>query len=253
MIILASDYVGFKVVEYILNLNEKIDYLVLDRNDKGEFNNKIISLFKSKFNDKPILYNDELTEENLVRIEKSKPNLGILAWWPYILKGKILSITKIGWLNFHPGFLPYSRGKYPNFWCVVDQTKCGVSLQFIDEGIDTGDIVARKEIITNWEDTGKTIYEKSREEIIELFKISFKDIKENRLKREKQKQNEGTYHKPTEIDEISKIDLDKKYTARKLLNILRARMFPPYPVAFFYDNGKKYSIKIKIQEIKENE
>ena len=186
-------------------------------------------------------------------LKNSRPHLGILAWWPYIVKEKILTVPQNGWLNFHPSYLPFNRGKYPNFWCLVDETKCGVSLHFIDEGIDTGDIVARREIEPNWEDTGQTIYEKGISEIISLFKESFQEIKGNRLKRIKQNPKEGTYHKPKEMNEICEINLDKSYTGRKLLNILRAKMFPPHPPAFFYHDGKKYFVEIKIKETKNNE
>ena len=47
---------------------------------------------------------------------------------------------------------------------------------------------------------------------------------------------------------VSEIKLEDNYKARNLLNILRARTFLPHPSAYFYDNGKKYSIKIMITE-----
>lgn len=254
MIVLASDYIGYKVIEFLVNTNNEIDFLVLDQNDKGEFNQKIISLYKTKYPEKKIYYNEILSDGQFIdTLKKSQPTLGILAWWPNILKGEILHIPRIRWLNFHPSLLPFNRGKNPNFWCLVDETKCGVSLQFIDEGVDTGDIIAQREIKVDWEDTGKTVYEKCLEEIVNLFKENFENIKKNQLKRIEQKSKEGSYHKAIEMDEICKIKLDKQYSAKKLLNILRAKIFSPYPSAFFYHDGKKYSVEIKIKELKENE
>lgn len=251
MIILASNFVGLKAVDFLIHSKEKIDFLVLDQSDKGGYNKKIISLFKTAYKEKEIHYNNTLSNDQFLALLKNlKPSLGILAWWPYILKGKILSIPKNGWLNFHPSYLPFNRGKYPNFWCLVDETKCGVSLHFIDEGIDTGDIVVRREIESNWEDTGQTIYEKSIAEIISLFSDNFNNIKDNRLNRIKQSPKDGTYHKPSEMNDICQIDLNKNYTGRKLLNILRAKIFPPHSPAFFYHDGKKYSVEIRIKEIK---
>ena len=52
-----------------------------------------------------------------------------------------------------------------------------------------------------------------------------------------------------EIDRASEISLDRRYTARDLLNLIRARMFPPHPTAFFCDDGKRYSVQIAIKEI----
>jgi len=255
LIVCAADYVGYKIVEYLTESSHQISFLILDDNDRGGFNSKIKSLFNNvNIPEKIYNQNDLKDEKFLDKISKTEPKIGILAWWPYILKGRILSIPKLGWLNTHPSFLPFNKGKHPNFWCLVDQTPCGVSLQFIDEGIDTGNIIVREEIEISWEDTGKSIYEKSREAMIELVKKTLDDILENKIDQIKQTPDMGTYHNSKEIDSASKIDLDKNYTARQLFNIIRARMFSPYPTAYFFDDGKKYSVEIKTKELKnENE
>jgi len=143
--------------------------------------------------------------------------------------------------------------KNPNFWCLIDENKCGVSLHFVNEDIDSGKIVAQKEIKTSWEDTGKTIYEKSLKEIINLFTENFEDILENKIQKISQPTNEGTFHLAKEMNDIIEIDLEKEYTAKNLFNIVRAKMFSPYPPTFFYDNGKKYSVEIKIKEVNDDE
>lgn len=249
MIVLAADYVGYEIIDFLIKSNEQIDYLVLDEKNRGNYNEKIISTFTSKYNKEKIIYNDQLSDSNFLDIlENIHIDMGLLAWWPYIIKGKFLSIPKNGWINLHPSYLPFNRGKHPNFWCLVDETTCGVSLQLIDEGIDTGDILARKKIVTSWEDTGKTIYEKSRLAIIELFKDQFQTIKQHPQKM-KQNTDEGSFHKSSEIEEICRINLDEMYSARKLFNIIRGKMFYPYPTAYFIDNGIKYSVTIKIEKI----
>lgn len=251
MIVLASDYVGFKIVEYLVSLREQILLLVLDSNDKGGYNKHIEKVYRSYDKQGVIITEKELKDDKILDyIEAKKLDFGLLAWWPYILKERILTIPHFGWLNFHPSYLPYNRGKHPNFWCLVEGTPCGISLHFIDEGVDSGEIVAQKKIDVGWEDTGETVYGKSREAIINLFKENYMDIKSNRLPRIKQSRNSGTFHKAKEIDITSQIDLDSNYSARDLLNIMRARMFPPHPTAYFYENGKKYSIEIIIKQIK---
>ena len=47
---------------------------------------------------------------------------------------------------------------------------------------------------------------------------------------------------------IDEIDLDRAYQARDLLNILRARTFPPYPGAFFRENGRKIYVRLELEE-----
>ena len=41
------------------------------------------------------------------------PDLGVLAWWPKIIKPPLLDFPKHGWINTHPSFLPCGRGKHP--------------------------------------------------------------------------------------------------------------------------------------------
>lgn len=257
MIILASDYVGFRVVEYLTNIKEHISFLVLDKKDKGGYNGDIEELYRSSYqssyqynNIGTIITDEDLRDDNMLNnIESKKPNIGILAWWPYILKGKILDTPRLGWVNLHPSYLPYNRGKHPNFWCLAEGTPCGISIHFVDKGIDSGDIITQKRLDVGWEDTGETIYKRSRDAIVDLFKEHYFDIKNNRLTRTKQNLNNGTFHKSKDIDKVSLIDIDTNYRARDLLNIIRAKMFSQHPTAYFYDNNKKYSIKIIIKEI----
>lgn len=67
----------------------------------------------------------------------------------------------------------------------------------------------------------------------------------------KEQEKGGTFHYRKEFDENSRIELENNYTARELLNVLRARSFRPFPAAYFYDDGKKYEVTVKIEEVKE--
>ncbi|TKS58176.1 MAG: formyl transferase [Nitrospira sp.] len=252
MIVLASDYVGFKVLEFLFQRGEQVAFVVKDPADRGGYNERIEQLCLSS-NQRGVLVdagqlkNDELLE----RVAHTRPRIGILAWWPHILKGPIRSIPQLGWLNLHPSYLPFNRGKHPNFWCLAEGTPCGVSLHFIDEGVDTGDIVAQARLDISWEDTGETVYRKCRELILQLFTEKFDDIFANRLPRLKQAPEIGSFHTASEIEEASRINVDAMYTASKLFNIIRARMFALHPTAYFHDGGKKYSVQIMIKEIKD--
>jgi methionyl-tRNA formyltransferase len=249
MIILASDQIGYKVVEYFIEKNEPISALVLDTKNRGNFNKKIIEKYQSKFKNNEIYYETDLKDnETLERLQDVKSVYGILAWWPYIIKEKLLSIPKKGWINFHPSYLPFNKGKHSSFWCLVDETQCGVSLQIIDEGIDTGDIIARKKINASWEDNGEILYNKCRDETFELFKENFNDIKNDKIKCTKQIPSEGTYHHSSELSKIINLDLESSYELKKLLNILRGKI---KPYAYFYDNDKKFSVEIIIKEEKD--
>lgn len=248
MIVLASDYVGFKVVEHLASRGVAPVLVGLDPGDRGGYNAKIAQAVRSTGADTALVETGDLAREDLLdRLARNRPTLGILAWWPRILKGRLLSLPERGWLNFHPSLLPYNRGKNPNFWCLVDETPCGVSLQFIDEGVDTGPVVARAAVPVSWEDTGETIYHRCRERILDLFKEHFDDIVSGKRVGEPQDLSKGSTHRFEEMNEASCIDLDRSYTARRLFNIIRARTFPPHPTAYFREGGRRYAVRIRIE------
>lgn len=250
MIVLAADYVGLKIVQFLAMRSARVDYLALDPADKGGFNGRIEDVARSRWPAVRVVESDLLTRSGfLEELARSRPAIGILAWWPRLLRGKLLSIPTRGWINLHPSYLPYNRGKHPNFWCLLEGTPCGVSLHYVDEGVDTGPIVAQESLAVTWEDTGETVYRRSREMAIDLFKRHFGDLVADRGARIPQPSGAGTSHRSEEIDVASRIDLDGEYTARRLLNVIRAKMFPPHPTAYFIDDGARYSVEVIIRKL----
>jgi methionyl-tRNA formyltransferase len=194
----------------------------------------------------------ESTEQILSHVEKNKMSfdVGLLAWWPKIIKHPLVSLPKYGFINTHPSLLPHNRGKHYNFWSLVEQTPFGVSLHFVDDGIDSGDVISQTEIKYDWEDTGATLYSKAQEGMLILFKKSYPKIRSLNIPRRKQVLSEGSFHLAKEIDNASLIDLNRKYIARDLLNLLRARTFLGKPACSFQDDGIQYEIRVDIKRIK---
>ena len=176
-------------------------------------------------------------------------DLGLSAWWPKILSKTIIKLPKNGFVNFHPSFLPYNRGKHYNFWALVERSPFGVSLNFIDSGIDTGDIVAQHRIAYNWTDTGASLYKKAQEHIQRLFCNTYPRIRRGKIRRVNQDLSKGSFHFARELDPASRIYLDKTYKARDILNLIRARTFPGYPACYFFDKKKKYEVRIEIIKV----
>ncbi|MBA7506955.1 dTDP-4-amino-4,6-dideoxyglucose formyltransferase [subsurface metagenome] len=157
----------------------------------------------------------------------------------------MLKIPPKGVINLHPAFLPYNKGANPNVWSIIEGTPSGVSLHFIDEGIDTGPIIEREKVNSDYTDTGKTLYEKLEKASIKLFKQKWESIKNDNFSIIKTKEK-GSMHYVKDFHSLDEIDPKKKYYALDLINILRARTFPPYKGSFFKIDGKKYYIEIEI-------
>ncbi len=81
-------------------------------------------------------------------IKMHEPDLIVSAYFNQILKPPIISIPRFGILNVHPGWLPAYRGAMAYFWVLKNGSEsAGVSVHWIDEGIDTGALVARRSFL----------------------------------------------------------------------------------------------------------
>jgi len=73
-----------------------------------------------------------------------QPDLVVVLCFPYIFPAALLQLPPHGCLNLHPSLLPAYRGPAPLFWIARhDERTTGVTLHFLDEGLDSGDIVAQ--------------------------------------------------------------------------------------------------------------
>lgn len=242
----AADKVGYEVAGFFGEKKEPLACLVLDSMDREGLNLGIIKNSEIS-NSRTIVYSDSLSEEQtLTALRSFELDLVILAWWPYIIKEELIKIPRLGCLNLHPSYLPYNRGKHYNFWTIVEESPFGVTIHWIDEGIDSGDIAFQSGIEKSWEDTGETLYCKAREGIVKLFKEKFPEIKRGHIPRIPQDLGNASFHRSNELEEASRIELDRYYRARDLLNLLRARTFRPHPAAWFIENGVKYEVRVEI-------
>jgi methionyl-tRNA formyltransferase len=112
-------------------------------------------------------------------------------------------------------------------------------------------VFAQKVIDVSWFDNGKTLYEKSLQELFLLFIETYGTI--SKLEFSQVKKNyglvSGSYHNEINMTTASQIVLDQKYVARDLLNLMRARTFEGKPGCTFTENGKRYTVRIEITEV----
>ena len=102
------------------------------------------------------------------------------------LKGKVI--------NLHISLLPWNRGADPNLWSFLEDTPKGISIHYVDKGLDTGDIISQKEITFEaFDETLATTYEKLNKEILKLFQHYWPLIAEGKTSRRKQPRG-GSFH-----------------------------------------------------------
>jgi methionyl-tRNA formyltransferase len=248
--IFANDKVGCEIIKIFAEKKQRLAFLVINHDGDDTINTAIVEAAKDIVK-KIFRYKRNIQTAVLSSIKAIQPDLIVLAWWPYIINEQWLRIPQTRWLNVHPSFLPYGRGKDPNFWAIRDREPFGVTIHSVDRGVDTGPIAFQNRIKVHWEDDGRTLYNKATREIVSLFRNNFEKIVSSNIPTIKQEDDKATCHQRCELEEASKINLDSSYQARDLLNLIRARTFPPHPGAWFEENGVKYDVRIKIRRRKQ--
>lgn len=104
--------------------------------------------------------NSKKFQEELINI---KPDI-IINQSQSIIKKNLLEIPKIGIINRHNALLPINRGRLTPFWVLFKKEKeTGVSIHFVEEGIDSGDIIVQKRFKVSSKDTFNSIVKKNYE------------------------------------------------------------------------------------------
>jgi folate-dependent phosphoribosylglycinamide formyltransferase PurN len=96
------------------------------------------------------------------RIRQYDPHLLLVSAFDQILKAPVLAIPKLGCVNVHPSLLPARRGSNPFYWVIRNgDAQSGVTFHMIDEGIDTGDLLAQTPIDIAPGETERTLQRRS--------------------------------------------------------------------------------------------
>ncbi len=145
------------------------------------------------------------TADKLSAQEVSDQGYSFLISYGYrhILRKDILDIFPAKAINLHISYLPWNRGADPNFWSFIEDTPKGVTIHYLDEGVDTGDIIVQKKIeFDSDRETIATSYEKLQAVIQDLFKQNWPNIKSGKYQRKKQV-GEGSTHKVKDKESLS--------------------------------------------------
>ena len=176
-------------------------------------------------------------EEFVKFIRKLAPDVMVVVAYGQILTKEMLDIPKYGCINVHASLLPKLRGAAPIQWSVIDgDEESGVTIQQMDEGIDTGDILLVKKYKLDKKETGGSLFEKLASfggpMILEVLDMA----EEGRLNPVKQGED-STYAKMLSKS-TGKIDFSKDAVSIERL----IRGLNPWPSAFAFIHGKMLKI-----------
>lgn len=172
-------------------------------------------------------------QEGRTCLESLRPDICVTAAFGQILSQKLLDIPRIGTVNVHASLLPKHRGSAPINWCLYQGDKTtGVTIMMTDIGMDTGDILLKKETdILPGENAGE-LTERLSELGAALLIEALKRIEDGTCPREKQDESLASYE-PMLEKEMARIDWT--LSAEKVSDRIRA--FNPWPGAFTEVSG----------------
>ena len=242
---LGNNWVGWQILQWLKEQGEEIVGLVIHPSGKQKFGEEIKEVAQMK--PTHIFDGSKLRQsETLEAIQSLNADIALSVLFGYILKPDFINSFPKGVVNLHPSYLPYNQGSHPNIWSIVEQTPAGVTLHYIDDNIDTGDIIAQQQLPIDPIDTGASLYRKLEQVCVALFKKNWPQIRADHAPRLPQMDQKGTYHRTRDVGAIDLVDLDQTYKARELINIIRARTFSPYPGAYFMHQERKVYLRLQL-------
>lgn len=170
------------------------------------------------------------------KIKEIAPDIIFSFYYRDLVKKEILDIPKHGCLNMHGSLLPKYRGRVPINWALINGEKeTGVTLHYMVEKADAGDIVGQEKIAIDDNDTAKTIHLKARDATTKLLNELLPAVKTGNAPRTPQNDSDATKfggRKPADGE------IDWKKTACEIRNLVRAVTYP-YPGAFSFMGDRK--------------
>lgn len=244
ILFLGNNWLGWQTLDWLRRQGENVVGLVLHPLQRRRFGDEIIQA--AQIDPSLVFDGSQLRDSDVLdAVRNCNADIALSVMFGYIFKPEFLRLFPGGVLNLHPSYLPFNRGASPNVWSIVDETPAGVTLHYVDEGIDCGDIIAQKAVPVDTTDTGFTLYRKLERVGLNLIQETWPRVRSNNAKHHPQN-GPGTFHRCRDIERIDRIDLDQTYTARQLINILRARTFPPYRGAYFEEDGKRVYLRLEL-------
>ena len=161
----------------------------------------------------------EDAEKSMTALREISPELIIVVAYGQILPKEVLELPKYGCINIHASLLPEYRGAAPIQRCILDgKTRTGVTSMMMEEGLDTGDMLIKKELEIGKNETASELHDRLSEMGAEVLLETVKAVENGSLSPVKQDDSLSTYAKMITKD-MSALDFSK--SAEEIHNIIR--------------------------------
>lgn len=139
------------------------DIIGVATKERSEFNSDFANLSDVCVDNKvPYQYVTDInSKENIDWIKTLEPDIICCFGFSQLLSSELIKIPSIGVIGYHPAELPKNRGRHPLIWAMaLGLNKTASTFFFIDEGVDTGEILSQKKIAIEYGDDAGSLYKK---------------------------------------------------------------------------------------------
>jgi methionyl-tRNA formyltransferase len=163
----------------------------------------------------------------------TRPDLCVMAFVNHILPGRVLEAPPLGTIQYHPSLLPRHRGRSSINWAIMQGDHVtGVTIFWVDKGIDTGPILLQKEVPVGPDDTvGSLYFERLFPIGVEAMVEAVRLVREGGAPRIAQDEAQATYEPPAD-DTTSAIDWSRP--SAEVYNMVRGSNPQPGAHALFH-------------------
>jgi methionyl-tRNA formyltransferase len=162
-------------------------------------------------------------DEFVEQVKLLSPDLNLSIAYNQILGLRLIQTARLGTINIHAGKLPHYRGRNVINWAIINgETEIGLTSHFVDEGIDTGDIIHQHLLPIGWTDTYGDVLARVVEHFPEFVRLTVRSLITGDYQRRPQS-GPGTYFGAREMGDEW---LDWSDTSVNLHNKVRAISFP---------------------------
>ncbi|MGH7899370.1 MAG: formyltransferase [Candidatus Binatia bacterium] len=169
-------------------------------------------------------------------IAAARPDLLLSAMFRQLLKPPLLELAPRGALNLHPSLLPKYRGRAPINWAILNgERETGVTLHYMVEKPDRGEIVAQRRFPIDADDTALSVHRKATAAARELVREAYPLLVSGRAPRIPQDHSRASYfggRRPADGE------IDWRWPAKRIYDLVRA-VTHPYPGAFTSHRGRQ--------------
>jgi methionyl-tRNA formyltransferase len=150
----------------------------------------------------------------------TKPDLAVMAFVTHILPEFVLELPSRGTIEYHPSLLPRHRGRSAINWAIMQgDAVTGLTIFWVDGGIDTGPILLQREVPIGPDDTvGSLYFDRLYPMGVEALVEAVRLVREGSAPRVPQDESQATYEHPAD-ESVSGIDWSRP--AREVYNLVR--------------------------------